>query len=61
MKNLGNALTIVAILMVIYSILGRYVGAPTIGLGLFKINAISGVIMAIFFIVLGIAIKLWDQ
>jgi hypothetical protein len=61
MKGLGKILVIIGVLLCIYSVAGKFVGAPTIGLGLIELDAISGVIMAIFIIVLAIALKDWHN
>ncbi len=61
MKGLGNILTILGVVLVIYSIIGKFIGEPTIGFGLLSIKAVSGITMAIFLVVLGIAVKLWDK
>lgn len=61
MKRLGNTLTVVGILLIVYSIIGKFVGKPTIGMGFIELHAISGVIMAIAIMVIGISVKLWDK
>ena len=62
MKGLGDALVIFGVLLVLYSIIGRFfIGGPEIGLGFAKLKAISGVTAATFCVLLGIAFKLWDQ
>ena len=62
MKSVGNTLVILGLLILIYSIIGRFfIGGPAIGLGFIKLKAISGVTTATFCVLLGIAVKLWDQ
>jgi hypothetical protein len=62
MKGLGNTLIIAGVLLVLYSILGRFVGKGAgIGLGIVNIKAASGIVMATFCVALGIAAKLWNQ
>ena len=62
MKGLGNALVILGVVVVLYSILGRFMGrGPGIGLGIIHIKAASGIAMATFCVALGIAVKLWNQ
>lgn len=57
MKNLVNVLGVVGILLVIYSILGRFVGDATIGLGIVKIQAVSGLTLANSIMLIAILIK----
>lgn len=58
MKNLANLLAVIGILLVIYSILGRFVGGTTIGLGLLRVQATSGLILANSLMVIAVLIKL---
>ncbi|NQT90564.1 MAG: hypothetical protein HQ558_04845 [Candidatus Omnitrophica bacterium] len=46
MKNLANLLALVGILLVIYSVLGRFIGNQTIGVGILKVQAQSGLLLA---------------
>jgi hypothetical protein len=62
MKGLGKVLVILGVFLVIYSIIGKYfIGGPEIGLGIVKSKAITGIIVANFCVVLGIAVNLWDR
>ena len=61
MKNLGNALVILGVLIVIYAIAGRLIGQPGITLGQLQLKASSGITMATFCVALGIAVKMWDK
>lgn len=45
MKNLANLLAVIGILLVIYSVLGRFIGGQTIGMGILKAQATSGLIL----------------
>lgn len=58
MKNVANLLAVIGILVVIYSILGRFLGDATIGLGLFKIQAASGLVLANSLMLIAVLIKL---
>ncbi|MFH1867950.1 MAG: hypothetical protein ABH843_03165 [Candidatus Omnitrophota bacterium] len=46
MKKLGNLLGFLGILLVIYTLVGRFVGGPTIGFGMTTIEAKAGLLMA---------------
>jgi len=46
MKGLSNILGIVGILLAVYALIGRFVGAASIGLGIISIDAKSGLILA---------------
>jgi len=61
MKKSGNIFTILGILVAIYSIIEKFAGKPTINIGAIDIDAISGIIMACFLMLLGISLKLWDK
>ena len=62
MKKAGNILAVLGIVLIIYSILEKYlIGAGTIQAGPFEVDAISGVIMACAIMLAGISIKLWDK
>lgn len=61
MKKLGNVLAVIGILLVVYSIIEKYVGAPTINLGAVEIDAISGVTLANALMLIGLSLKLWDK
>lgn len=58
MKNLANALGVIGILLVIYSVLGRFIGDATIGLGILKIQALSGLVFANCIMLIAVVIKL---
>lgn len=58
MKNLGNLLAVIGILLVIYSILGRFVGSATIGLGIVQVQATSGLILGNSLMLIAVLIKL---
>ncbi len=62
MKGISNALVIAGLLLAIYAILGRFIGAGSaIGMGFVSIKASTGLIMANILVTLGIAAKLWNQ
>lgn len=58
MKNVANLLAVIGILLVIYSILGRFIGGVTIGLGIFKIQALSGLVVGNSLMLIAVVIKL---
>ena len=61
LKKMSNLMVIAGILLAIYSIFGRFYGAPTIGFGVIHLKAISGITAAILLIVLGLAAKFWQE
>lgn len=62
MKQAGNVLIIAGVLLIIYSILEKFViGAATINLGGLEIHAISGIIFANSLLLIGIAAKLGEK
>lgn len=58
MKNLVNLLAAIGILLVIYSILGRFIGGTTIGLGIVHVQATSGLILGNSLMLIALLIKL---
>jgi hypothetical protein len=46
MKKLIDLLVIVAVLLLLYSIIGRFIGRPTVGFGVIKSQASSGILLA---------------
>lgn len=59
MKQTGNVLIALGILVIIYSILEKFlIGPETINIGRFEVDAISGVILANSLLLIGIAAKL---
>ena len=61
MKKSGNALIVIGILVVIYSIIEKFTGKATINLGQIEIHAISGIIVANTLMLLGISLKIWNK
>ena len=57
MNILKNVLAISGILLFIYSILGRYIGGPTLGLGIMRVSAQSGILIANSFMLFSILIR----
>ena len=61
MKGISNALVMIGLLLALYAILGRFVGAGSaIGFGFASVKATTCLIMANILITLGIAAKLWN-
>ena len=46
MKNLSTVIAVAGILLAVYSVIGRFVGDPAIGLGIIPIKAKAGLILA---------------
>ena len=61
MKKMGNLMIVAGALLVLYSLFGRFYGAPTLGFGVIHVKASSGLIMSIVLITLGTAINLWEK
>lgn len=61
MKMVANVLAVIGILLVVYSVFGRFYGVPAIGAGIIESYARSGLIMANSLILIAILIKLKDK
>ena len=61
MKGLGKIVAVAGILLLVYSVMGRFVGGETIGLGLVKLSALSGVVAANSLLLIAILLKLCDR
>jgi len=57
MKGIGSMIAMLGILVFVYSIIGKFVGAPTIGFGIVRANALSGLVLANGIMLLGIIIN----
>lgn len=58
MKNLANLLVVIGVLLVVYTVLGRFVGGATIGLGVLKMQASTGLVAANSIMLIAVLIKL---
>lgn len=58
MKRIINVLVIAAIALALYSVIGRFVGGPTIGLGLICLKATTGLLVSNTLLLLAIFLKL---
>jgi len=61
MKNFGNLISAAGIILFVYSIVGRFVGDYTIGLGVVKAAASSGMIAGIGVMLIGIIAQNWEK
>ena len=57
MKGLGNMIAVLGVLVFVYSIVGRFVGGNTIGLGLVKTTATAGLVLGNGIMLIGIVIN----
>ncbi|NQT94839.1 MAG: hypothetical protein HQ572_00160 [Candidatus Omnitrophica bacterium] len=57
MKGLANILGVLGVLIVIYAVVGRFVGGATIGLGIIGITAKAALILANSLILVALFIK----
>ena len=62
MKQLGNLVAILGILLFIYAVVGRFLGgAATIGMGIIQLRAASGLVMANSLMLIAVLIKLSEK
>lgn len=61
MKNLSNILAGLGILLVAYSVVGRFLDKSSIGLGLVTISAQAGLVMANSLMLISVIIKLGNK
>ena len=57
MNILKKMFALLGVLLLIYSILGRFVGECTLGLGIISISAPSGILLANSFMLISLLIK----
>ena len=57
MNILKKMFALLGVLLLIYSILGRFVGSTSLGLGIISVSAPSGILLANSFMLLSILIK----
>lgn len=58
MKKIGDILALIGILMVVYTILARFVGGPSIGFGLVQMEAKAGLTVANSLMLVALLIKI---
>jgi len=58
MKKFANLLTIAAVGLAIYSVIGRFAGSPALGLGLIYFKATTGLLISNTLFLIAIIIKL---
>ncbi|MFC1807890.1 hypothetical protein ACFL0T_05940 [Candidatus Omnitrophota bacterium] len=58
MEGIGKILAVLGVLMAIYTILGRFLGGPTIGLGIITLQASTGLLVAILLITMAILFQI---
>ena len=61
MKSLANALAVIGVLLAAYSIIGKFVDQPTIGLGIMQIEPKVGLLLANTLMLTGLVIKSWEK
>ena len=57
MNILKKLFALIGVLLLIYSILGRFIGSTSLGLGIISISVPSGILLANSFLLLSILIK----
>ena len=60
-KKIYSILAIIGIILVVYGILGRFIGAQTIGLGIIKVKAMSAAILGNSFMLAALIVKFWEK
>lgn len=61
MKNLSNVLAVLGVLLVVYSVIGRFLAEPSIGMGIIKISGLAGLAMANSLMLISIILKLGNK
>jgi len=61
MKKLIKTLAVLGILLVIYSVVFRFVSETSIGLGLVRLSAGAGLTMANSLMLIALLLKSWDK
>jgi len=61
MKNLGNLISAMGILLFVYSIVGKFIGGPTIGLGFLVTSSLSGMVFGVGLMLIGMIAKDWEK
>ncbi|GEM_PF-1648855 len=57
MNMLKNIFALLGVLLLIYSILGKFMGGPSLGLGIIGVSAQSGILIANAFMLVSILIR----
>ncbi|MBI4678225.1 MAG: hypothetical protein HY748_11640 [Elusimicrobia bacterium] len=61
MKLLGNILAGAGIVVAVYSVIGRFAGGPTIGLGMIAASAQSGLVFANLLLLASLVVARWEK
>ena len=61
MKQIGNIIAGVGILLFVYSVIGRFVGGTTIGMGIVELTARSGLVTANSLMLIAILFKMSEK
>lgn len=61
MKKIGDVLAVIGIILVVYSFLGRFISEPTLGFGIIKVSANSGLTFANSLLLISILLKSWSK
>ena len=61
MKNVANVLAAVGVLLVLYSIVGKFVDEPTIGLGIITTQPKVGLLLANSLMLVAVIVKQWEK
>ena len=61
MKQLANVVAVVGVLLFLYSVVGRFIGGNTIGLGILELRAGSGLVTANSLMLIAALLKLNEK
>jgi len=61
MKDAWKFVALAGIGLVIYSVIGRFFGFNTLGFGVVKVSALSGLLLAQSLLLVSILLKLWEK
>ncbi len=61
MKNMWKMVGLAGIAVLVYAVIGRFVGSNTIGAGIVGIHAASGILIADSLLLVAILLRLWEK
>ena len=61
MKNVVNVLAILGVILVIYSLIGKFVDEQSIGLGIIKAAPRTGLVLGNSLMLISIVLRQWEK